>query len=316
MEQNRLIAIVFGILIGSVGLVFPLRAQQMQFADLDYPYAVEFQEVGNGQQIAYIDEGTGSPVILIHGLGSYIPAWKQNIPALSKQHRIIALDLPGYGKSSKNVEEYSIPFFARTVAQLQDSLGISEAIWIGHSMGGQIAMQGALSYPEKISKLVLLSPAGFETSTEQEATVMAGFVTPASIKATSDSMVRQTFRAAFYEFPEEAEFMAEDRVAIRGAEQFDGYARAYAGSVQAMLDGVLFSRLGEIKKSALILFGKQDALIPNKQLHPDLTTQQVADAGTDKLSNSRLKMIDKAGHFVHFERPDIVNQAILNFIGD
>lgn len=295
-------------------LTVSLRAQQMQFADLEYPYEVSYQEVGTGQQVAYIDEGEGTPIILIHGLGSYIPAWKQNIPALSKQHRVIALDLPGFGKSSKEAEDYSIPFFVQTVAQLQDSLGIKKAIWAGHSMGGQIAMQGALSFPDKITGLVLLAPAGFEAFTEQEGALMTGFVTPESIKATPDSMVRQTFKTTFYDFPESARFMADDRIAIRQAEEFDLYARAYAGSVKAMLEGSVLSELGKIEQPALIIYGSQDALIPNKNLHPNLTTESVAEAGHSKLPNSQLKMIDKAGHFVHFEQGEIVNKAILNFI--
>ncbi len=291
-----------------------LQAQQTDFADLDYPYKVEYQQLDNGQRIAYIDEGEGTPLLLIHGLGSYIPAWKQNIAALSENHRVIALDLPGFGKSSKDANSYSIPFFTETVMQLQQALGIPKATWIGHSMGAQIAMEGALSHPQKISKLILLAPAGFETFTEQEGQMMTSFVTPASIKATPDSLIRQTFKATFYDFPKEAEFMAEDRVAIRGAKNFDGYARAYAASVQAMIDGPVFSRLSQIKQPALIIYGKQDALIPNRQLHADLSTKKVAESGHQKLPNSQLKMIDKAGHFVHFEQSDIVNKEILKFI--
>lgn len=289
-------------------------AQTKQFSDLEYPYEVSYQQVSGGQQLAYIDEGEGSPVILIHGLGSYIPAWKQNIPALSKTHRVIALDLPGFGKSSKTAEDYTIPFFARTVADLQDSLGIDKAVWVGHSMGGQIALQGALSFPDKIARLVLLAPAGFESFTEQDAALLTAYVTPESIKATPESVVRQTFKATFFEFPEEAAFMADDRIAIRQAEHFDRYARAYAGSVEAMLEGPVLSQLPEITQPALVIFGKQDMLIPNKQLHAGLTTEGVAKAGADKLPDSRLEMVDNAGHFVHFEQSEKVNRLVQNFI--
>jgi len=292
----------------------PAGAQNLQFSDLDYPYEVSYQEVSSGQQIAYIDEGKGAPLMLIHGLGSYIPAWKQNIPALAQSHRVIALDLPGFGKSTKTAEEYSISFFAKTVADLQDSLGITEATWVGHSMGAQVAMQGALSYPDKIAKLVLLAPAGFEAFTEQDAALLTAYVTPESIKATPEAVVRQTFKSTFFEFPDNARFMADDRIAIRQAEDFDLYARAYAESVEAMLQGSVLSKLPEIKQPVLVIFGKQDMLIPNKQLHPDMTTEAVAQKGIEKLPDSRLKMVDRAGHFVHFEQPDIVNQAVLNFI--
>lgn len=291
-----------------------VQAQITQFSDLDYPYSVQYQQLENGQEVAYVDKGEGQAIILIHGLGSYIPAWKKTIPALTEKYRVIALDLPGFGKSSKDVDSYSIPFFAKTVADLQDSLGIKKAAWIGHSMGSQIALRAAVDYPDKISRLVLLAPAGFETFTDQEGAMMSNFVTPQSIKHTPDSLIRQTFKATFFDFPEEAQFMIEDRVAIRSAENFEGYARAYAGSVQAMLDGPVFEELSDISQQALIIFGKQDMLIPNRQLHANLSTKKVAESGHKQLPNSQLKMIDKAGHFVHFEQSKIVNKDILNFL--
>lgn len=315
MTNKRIISVFLGMLvvlvITSTGIV---QAQISQFSDLEYPYPVQYQELGNDQQVAYIDEGKGAAIILIHGLGSYIPAWKKNVSKLSEKFRVIGLDLPGYGKSSKKVDQYSIPFFAKTVAALQDSLGIDQAVWAGHSMGGQIALRGALSYPDKISRLILLAPAGFETFTEQEGTLMTNFVTPQSIQSTPDSLIRQTFRATFYDFPKEAEFMIEDRVSIRNASEFDSYSRAYAASVRAMLEDPVVDELDEIEHPVLIFFGKQDMLIPNRQFHPNLTPQKVAESGHKQLPNSTLKLVDEAGHFVHFEKSEEVNKAMLEFL--
>ena len=70
--------------------------------ELKYDYTVKYAELSNSIKLAYIDEGKGPETILmIHGLGSYLPAWKKNIGELSKTYRVIAIDLPGYGKSSK-----------------------------------------------------------------------------------------------------------------------------------------------------------------------------------------------------------------------
>lgn len=294
-------------------LAWPAQAQTIAEM-LEYPFAVKHQKLHGGNQIAYTDQGSGSAVILIHGLGSYMPAWKQTIPALSKNHRVIVLDLPGYGKSYKDVQAYSIPFFAQTVAELQDSLGIDQAVWAGHSMGGQIAIDGAAQYGDKISRLVLIAPAGFEAFTDQEAVMMKQYVTPASIQATPEAMIRQTFKATFFKFPETAKFMADDRVAIRGASDFGMYARAYAGSVAAMLEGPVLGKLDQLSMPALVIFGREDALIPNQQLHPDLTTTGVAESGKQKIPGSTLEMVDSAGHFVQFEQPETVNELILNFL--
>ncbi|WP_138431818.1 alpha/beta fold hydrolase [Fodinibius saliphilus] len=291
-----------------------LKGQSLQFSDLDYPYSVEYQQLGTGDRIAYTDVGEGPVIMMVHGLGSYIPAWKKNIRILRKSFRVIAVDLPGFGKSSKNVADYSIPFFAETVVQLQDSLGIEKASWVGHSMGAQISLQAALSHSEKVSKLILLAPAGFEKFTEQEGQMISSFVTPSSIKATPDSLVRQTFKTTFWDFPEEAEFMIEDRIKIRKANNFDGYARAYAASVKAMLMHPVADKLHKVEQPTLIIFGKQDGLIPNRQVHPKLTTRKVASFGHDKLPRSELQMIEKAGHFVHFEQSKMVNGMIISFL--
>ncbi|MEL7003593.1 MAG: alpha/beta fold hydrolase, partial [Bacteroidota bacterium] len=79
--------------------------------DLQYPFDVKKVEVREGVQMAYMDVGSGTETILfIHGLGSYAPAWKKNIEGLSKQYRCIAVDLPGYGKSSKGNYEGSMTY--------------------------------------------------------------------------------------------------------------------------------------------------------------------------------------------------------------
>lgn len=110
--------------------------------------------------------------------------------------------------------------------------------------------------------------------------------------------------------------MIEDRIAIRDAKNFKEYARGYSGSVQAMLDGPVIDELSSIAQPTLIIFGKQDTLIPNRQFHPELTSQKVALSGHEKMPNSKLKMVDEAGHFVHFEQSGEVNQIMLNFLKD
>ncbi|NGP89540.1 alpha/beta fold hydrolase [Fodinibius halophilus] len=312
--RHRYIALICFL---GIALLIPsslLKGQTVQFSDLDYPYTVKYQQLSSDLRVAYSDIGEGPAVIMIHGLGSYIPAWKKNIEVLKESHRIIAVDLLGFGKSSKSADHYSIPFFAETVAELQDSLGIAKATWMGHSMGAQITLRAALEYPEKISSLVLLAPAGFERFTQQEGQILSSFVTPSSIKATPDSLIRQTFKTTFFDFPAEAEFMIEDRITIRQADHFDGYARAYASSVKAMLEDPVAEELSKVEQPTLIVFGKQDMLIPNRQLHPDLTTQKVARFGHEKIPKSKLKMIPEAGHFVHFEQAGTVNELILNFL--
>lgn len=282
---------------------------------LIYPFETSEAELPNGAAVAYADMGSGEQtILLVHGLGSYMPAWTRNIEELSRHHRVIALDLPGYGKSSKSARKHTIPFFSETVIQLMDELGVVAATLAGHSMGGQIALYTSYHHPERVTRLVLAAPAGFEEFTEQDRAIFSSFISPESIAVTPESMIRQNLRINFHQFPGEAEFMIDDRILMKQMPGFGDYARAQSESIFAMLDEPVKGLLPEIEIPALVIFGANDALIPNRNLHPELTVIDVAKSGAKSLPNSTLKIIDQAGHFVQFERAKAFNRAVLEFL--
>ncbi|HEY8518059.1 MAG TPA: alpha/beta fold hydrolase [Candidatus Binatia bacterium] len=103
--------------------------------------------------------GLGEPVILLHGLGATKVSFLPTIAALAPTYRTIALDLPGFGDSTKPVlAPYHPPFFARAVCELMDELGIERAHFVGNSMGGRIALEIGLRHPERACSLSLLAP--------------------------------------------------------------------------------------------------------------------------------------------------------------
>jgi len=179
--------------------------EKMQhMSDLKYPYDVKFQKLANDVKLAYIDEGKGEQtIIFIHGLGSYLPAWNKNVEALKSDYRCIAIDLPGYGKSSKNPHSGLMSFYAEVVKQFIDSLGIKNPILAGHSMGGQISMVAALQYPEKIGKLILVDPAGFERFNEGQKEWFKGVMTLDAVKKTTADGILTNLAYNFYKLPKE-----------------------------------------------------------------------------------------------------------------
>jgi pimeloyl-ACP methyl ester carboxylesterase len=282
--------------------------------DLQYPFEVHKQLMSSGAEVAYVDEGAGSQtIILVHGLGSYIPAWKRNIPELSKNFRVIALDLPGYGKSSKGPWEGSLKFFSNTVMELADSLGIETFVMGGHSMGGQITLLAALEHPTRVSKLILVSPAGFETFHDGEKDWFRSVATPSLTLYAKPKAIQENLGINFYDFPEEADFMIRDRIAIRTAVDFDGYAHIVAQSIKAMVDRPVFDYLDQVKQPTLILFGESDLLIPNRFLTGGKTIV-IAEQGHAKMPNSTLFMVPEAGHFMHFEKPEFFNIKVKEFL--
>lgn len=284
------------------------------FDQLHYPFDVKKLDIGNGITMAYADEGTGTEtLVFIHGLGSYLPAWKKNVEVLRHYYRCIAVDLPGYGKSSKGEYEGSMEFFSDAVISLVNKLGIRNFVLVGHSMGGQIAIVTALRYPDRVKALVLAAPAGFETFHEGQKQWFREIVTARSIAQTPAQSIQTNFGLNFYKFPRDADFMIRDRLAMRFAQDFEGYCFIVAKSVQGMVDQPVFNLLQKITQPVLIVFGKCDNLIPNRFLNPGRTSD-IALAGYNQINRATLILLPRCGHFVQWEEAERFNDEIIKFI--
>lgn len=285
-----------------------------EYDDFDYGFATKKVQVRN-LQVAMIDEGQSDQVlVLIHGLGSYAKGWTRNIPELAKHYRVIAVDLPGYGKSDKGFYPYTLPFYAQVLTEMLDALKIDKATFVGHSMGGQIAMVTSLLYPERVDKLVLVSPAGFEKFTDGEGAWMKKAMSPEFVHDTAIRNIDTNLKANFYKLPPEAEFMITERIQMRGAKDFDAYCYAVSKNVAAMIDYPMWDKLTRVKHQTLIFFGDKDNLIPNSALHGG-STEAIAQIGASQIPHNKLIMVPDCGHFVQFERPNVVNPAIVEFVG-
>src|SRR5207302_1520480 len=115
-------------------------------------------------RIRYLDLGAGTPVIFIHGLGASMYAWRKNLaPVMAAGYRVVALDLLGFGSSDKPARGYTNAAYAQLVVALMDSLHLPDAVLVGHSMGGEIAAEVAISFPTRVRGLVLIGAAGLGT---------------------------------------------------------------------------------------------------------------------------------------------------------
>jgi pimeloyl-ACP methyl ester carboxylesterase len=285
------------------------------FDDIDYPYPVLKQAISGGIEIAYMDQGSGKETILfIHGLGSYAPAWKKNIEELKSSYRCIAIDLPGYGRSSKGEYEGSMTFFSKSVIAFMDSLGLDQVNLAGHSMGGQISIVTSLSHPDRVKKLLLFAPAGIETFTEGEKQWFRDIISAKGVMLTPLDAIESNLGSNFYKMPDDAFFMVEDRYAMTGAgEEFLWYCYIIPKSVSGMVDQPVIKDLPKISQPTLIVMGAADQLIPNRYLHGG-TSRKIAEKGGELIPNSRVEVVKKAGHFVMFEKASEVNALISDFV--
>ncbi|MFA7290008.1 MAG: alpha/beta hydrolase, partial [Melioribacteraceae bacterium] len=183
----------------------------LEFQDFDYGYPTK--TALSNPSIAYIDAGEGSKtIILVHGLASNAGFWRYAIAELSKEYRVIAVDLPGYGKSLKAPYPYTISFYAEQIKRLADELKLDKFILAGHSMGGQISIIFSLKYPERLEKLVLASPAGVEEFEQGEGDWLRSVMTKAGVKKTTEDAVRKNLAMNFYTWNDKWEWMVEERV--------------------------------------------------------------------------------------------------------
>ena len=118
----------------------------------------EYLQIGD-IRVRYLDRGTGQTAILVHGLGGSIESWANNIDALSREVRVIAIDLPGFGQSDKPKLNYTIKFYRDFLASFIEQLELRVTL-VGSSLRGQIAAELAIVRPDLVQRLVLISPAG------------------------------------------------------------------------------------------------------------------------------------------------------------
>ncbi|MTI22858.1 alpha/beta hydrolase [Fulvivirga sp. RKSG066] len=293
------------------------QAQPQTIAEIIKPYSFDtkYAVLRDSIKLAYIDEGAGDKtLVFIHGLATYLPSWYKNIPALSKKYRCIAIDLPGYGRSSKGKYPGTMSFYASIVNELIEKLALENIVLVGHSMGAQVSLTTALKYPEKIESLIVASPAGFERFNENESVWLKSVFKAPIIASATPEQIRANYGLNFYQMPADIDFMIEDRINMAQAEDFMDYCNAVAKGVIGMLDEPVFDDLSEIDQPVLVVYGANDALIPNQLLHKNITTKQVAEASTEKLPNASLHIIPECGHFVPFEKADIFNNLIVEFL--
>lgn len=215
---------------------------------------VHKQLLSDGMEVAYVEVGQGPQTILfIHGLGSYLPAWKKNYSALSDAYRCIAIDLPGYGKSSKGNHEYSMTFYAAVVREFIEAKGLKNVTIAGHSMGGQIAMTTALQYPQVVDKLILSAPAGFETFNKGQRQWFKDVMTVDAVRLTTPEQIRTNLAYNFYNLPADAQFMIDDRIAMRTADDFNAYCYAITKGVEGMVSQPVYDFLPQIKHPVLVV---------------------------------------------------------------
>ncbi len=268
----------------------------------------------NGIRISYEIKGTGFPVIFIHGFGSKKEIWKPQIKNFSIKFKTITFDLRGTGKTDRPNYLYTMEMFVDDIKGLMDYLKIESTYLIGRSFGGMIAQNFSLKYPNKVKKLVLIA-----TNARFDEEGAVGIVINNRLKEIeliktdpgrafwnkSIFVYHQKFRQELKQKPKKKfhnAFSLEDL--IQESTINPSRTQDIINQGNAMKEHNTFSRLNEIENETLLLAASNDRLIP-KSLMIEMNK---------RITNSTLKVIEKAGHFMTISRASEVNKIILDFL--
>jgi len=269
-----------------------------------------FIKVGNINTHYWAVGDKGSTVVLVHGLGGFAENWVHNVDALAEQHRVYVPDLVGFGRSDKTPLIHDMNVLEKFISDFMETMNIEKASLVGNSLGGGLVLQFALDYPEKVEKLVLADNAGMGRDVIPDykicsLPVLGELLTRPSLKSTARLWKEIVYDTALitpalvnlaYGFIRQPGAKKALLAALRTGINLGGQ--------RANLVNLLLNRLNTMTAPTLVVWGRQDRIIP-------VAHAQVAIA---KIPGARLEIFDRCGHMPQLEHPDRFNRLVLDFL--
>ncbi len=272
--------------------------------------ADQFVQAGRFK-VRYLTVGAiESPMILLHGLGASSEIWMNNIEALALQFRVYAPDLIGFGKSERPETPLTPYAYAQSVYDFMNALGIGKAGFVGSSFGGAIAILTAITFPEKVDRIILVGSAGFGREIAWTLRAMSLPVIGEILTYPSRHGVRTFFRQAVYNPAVITSSFVNLYYAYFRSPGFREYLLKLVrmmvdmGGVKAELVGPTIWNLRDITQPTLILWGDRDRIIPVEQAY----------FGKKRIKGSELHIFKDCGHIPFYERPEEFNKLTREFL--
>lgn len=248
--------------------------------------------------LAYGEAGHGPPLVLLHGLGGSRNDWPLQLPAFVQRYRTVAVDLRGHGLSPKPPGPYRIGLMAADVALLLMRRKTGPAHVLGLSLGGAVAQQMALDYPELVRSLVLVNTASRFVSSQWRHRLLGAQRFAAAYLQGMDSVAEDVAQRLF-PLLEQAPLRNETIERIRSND-----LGAYRASLWSLARFNLTALLELISCPTLIVAGDQDNTI----------ALQAKVELAKRIPNSRLEIITGSGHATPIDQPELFNQVVLRFL--
>jgi len=260
---------------------------------------MEKQIIWQGKQINYLVEGEGQPVMLLHGFLENIHVWDDFIGFLKPDFKVLAMDLPGFGRTSVFGENHSMPFMADAVKAVMDAEDITGTALVGHSMGGYVSLAFARKFPELLNGVVLFH---------------------SQAAADNDEGKQNRSRTIGVVQKDHKDFIAKFIPLLFATENVSRFAKEIARlremSFQTPASGVIAALAGmrdredslkllkKVEFPVFFVIGKQDSRIPIENILPQLSIPSHAEA----------IILDKTGHMGFVETPGKTFPAVGDFL--
>ncbi len=282
-----------------------------EWMDVDWQQHLRWVRV-EGRWMNLVDIGEGPVVLFVHGLSGCWQNWLENIPHFARDHRVIAIDLPGFGQSEMPDKQISISRYADTVDALLDVLEIDQPVrLIGNSMGGFIGAELGIRYPQRLERMVLVAAAGLsvehvrtqrQEGLRHRAENLAFFNIGWMASRSATVARRRRLRSALLllvaahpdRLPPELTF-----------ELVNGSGKpGFNDALDALCSYPIRERLPEIECPVLIVWGTKDRLVPLKD----------ASVFEELIEDSRKLIYKDTGHLTMLERPARFNRDVTEFL--
>lgn len=256
----------------------------------------------SGVKISYQEAGSvdALPIIFIHGFPFNKTMWAGQLEAFKNEYRPIAYDVRGHGKSEAGDADFSMDFFAKDLLAFLDALKIDNAVICGLSMGGYIALHAIQKQPARFAGLILAdTQCGADTPEGKDKRMKTiAFIKKNGLKVYAEESLKNLFAPVSFQ-------SRKDVVKFIHQTIVDTPAEVICRTLQALADRTeTCSYLPKIKTTVCIIVGKED------KVTPPAVAQKMADA----INDSKLVIIDRAGHLTNLEQQEEFNKAVLDFL--
>ena len=304
--NNRKRSTLLIILLLVANVLFFAYTDDIPVEQLEEKYANDaskFIEI-DGMQVHYRDEGSGMPLVLIHGTAASLHTWDAWTNELKNNYRVIRLDIPAFGLTGPHpAQDYSIETYASFIDHFLAKLNVDSIYLSGNSLGGNIAWYYAAEHPEKVKKLILIDPSGYPRDGEMP------WIFKLARTPVLNSIIRYITPKSIIEKNLQQVYFDDSKITSKLIDRYydmalrEGNRTAFIDRAKTdMIDHT--SKLKALTTPTLLIWGKEDSWIP------------VSDGNRflSDLPNAQLVILENSGHVPMEENPEESLEILLNFL--